>query len=146
MKNKRGKNMEIQKKRGITLVALVITIIILLLLAGVAIQIAIGENGLIPKSIKAQKEQAKAELHETVKLNYLSLNSKALENGQNSPAYELAFSGTEFSNRYDIIGDNIVDNIVDKKGTIIDTKENTINAIKEVYQVQSSSQTVQERK
>ena len=138
MKNKRGKNMEIQKKRGITLVALVITIIILLLLAGVAIQIAIGENGLIPKSIKAQKEQAKAELHETVKLNYLSLNSKALENGQNSPAYELAFSGTEFSNRYDIIGDNIVD----KKGTIIDTKENTINAIKEVYQVQSSSQTV----
>ena len=124
--------MKIQKKRGITLVALVITIIILLLLAGVAIQIAIGENGLIPKSIKAQKEQAKAELHETVKLNYLSLNSKALENGQNSPAYELAFSGT--------------DNIVDKKGTIIDTKENTINAIKEVYQVQSSSQTVQGRK
>ena len=47
--------MKIQKKRGITLVALVITIIILLLLAGVAIQIAIGENGLIPKSIKAQK-------------------------------------------------------------------------------------------
>lgn len=37
-------------KNAITLLALVITIIIMLLLAGVAIQMAIGENGLIAKS------------------------------------------------------------------------------------------------
>ena len=37
-------------KNEITLLALVITIIIMLLLAGVAIQMAIGENGLIAKS------------------------------------------------------------------------------------------------
>lgn len=45
----------IKKKNAITLIALVITIIVMLLMAGVAIQMAMGENGLIVKSIQAQK-------------------------------------------------------------------------------------------
>ena len=49
-------------KNGITLIALVITIIIMLLLAAVAIQLTLGENGLIAKSIHSHKEQAKSEL------------------------------------------------------------------------------------
>ena len=36
-----------RKNKGITLLALVITIIIMLLLAAVAMQMAFGENGLI---------------------------------------------------------------------------------------------------
>ena len=46
----------LQKKKGITLIALVITIVIMLLLAGVAIQMALGENGLITKSIVSKNE------------------------------------------------------------------------------------------
>ena len=114
-----------KKKNAITLLALVITIIILLLLAGVAIQMSFGENGLIVKSLQAQKEQAKAELYDTAKLSYANLNAKALENGQPSPGAELALSTVEFRGRYDIVGDDITD----KKGTIIDTKENVLNAI-----------------
>ena len=114
-----------KKKNAITLLALVITIIILLLLAGVAIQMALGENGLIAKSIQAQKEQAKAELYDTAKLSYTNLNAKALENGQPSPQAELALSTTEFIGKYNIVGDDITD----KKGTVIDTKENVLNAI-----------------
>ena len=34
-------------KRGITLIALVITIIVLIILAGVSIQLLLGENGII---------------------------------------------------------------------------------------------------
>ena len=114
-----------KKKNAITLLALVITIIILLLLAGVAIQMALGENGLIAKSVQAQKEQAKAELYDTAKLSYTNLNAKALENGQPSPGAELALSTTEFRGKYNIVGDDITD----KKGTIIDTKDNVLNAI-----------------
>ena len=114
-----------KKKNGITLLALVITIVIMLLLAGVAIQMTMGENGLIAKSVQAQKEQAKAELYDTAKLSYMSLNAKALENGQPSPKAELALSTTEFRDRYDIVGDDITD----KKGTVIDTKENVLKAI-----------------
>ena len=114
-----------KKKNAITLLALVITIVIMLLLAGVAIQMTMGENGLIAKSLQAQKEQAKAELYDTAKLSYTSLNAKALENGQPSPQAELALSTTEFRARYDIVGDDITD----KKGNVIDTKLNVLNVI-----------------
>ena len=114
-----------KKKNAITLLALVITIVIMLLLAGVAIQMTMGENGLIAKSVQAQKEQAKAELYDTAKLSYTSLNAKALENGQPSPQAELALSTTEFTNKYNVVGDDITD----KKGTVIDTKENVLKAI-----------------
>ena len=114
-----------KKKNAITLLALVITIVIMLLLAGVAIQMTMGENGLIAKSVQAQKEQAKAELYDTAKLSYMSLNAKALENGQPSPQAELALSTTEFTNKYNVVGDDITD----KKGTVIDTKANVLNII-----------------
>ena len=114
-----------KKKNAITLLALVITIVIMLLLAGVAIQMTMGENGLIAKSVQAQKEQAKAELYDTAKLSYMSLNAKALENGQPSPQAELALSTIEFRDKYDIVGDDITD----KKGTVIESKLNLINEL-----------------
>ena len=52
---------KIQKKKGVTILALVITIIIMLLLAGVVIQMAVGDNGLIAKVNQSKIEQAKAE-------------------------------------------------------------------------------------
>ena len=55
-------------KRGITLVALVITIIVLLILAGVAIRAIVGDNGVLKQSTKASKEhsfKAEVELADT---------------------------------------------------------------------------------
>ena len=97
MKNRKNKN-------AITLIALVITIVIMLLLAAVAIQMTMGENGLIAKSKEAQKAQAKAELYETAKLSYTNLKSKSLEDGQPGSQAELALSTTEFTNKYNIVG------------------------------------------
>lgn len=99
----------IKRKNAITLIALVITIIVMLLMAGVAIQMAMGENGLIVKSIQAQKEQVKSELYDTAKLSYISLNSKALESGLASPQAELVFSTTEFASKYNVIGNDITE-------------------------------------
>ena len=114
-----------KKKNAITLLALVITIVIMLLLAGVAIQMTMGENGLIAKSKEAQKTQAKAELYDTAKLSYTNLKAKALENGEASPQAELALSTTEFTNKYNVVGDNITD----KKGNVIETKANVLNVL-----------------
>ena len=114
-----------RRRNAITLLALVITIVIMLLLAGVAIQMTMRENGLIAKSAQAQKEQAKAELYEIGKLSYISLKAKATENGQPSPQVELALSTTQFRDKYNIVGDDITD----KNGNVIDTKANVLNII-----------------
>ena len=127
-----------KKKNAITLLALVITIVIMLLLAGVAIQMTMGENGLMAKSAQAQKEQVKAELYEIAKLSYANLRAKAAENGQPSPQVELALSTTEFTNKYNIVGDDVTD----KNGNVIDTKENLVNTLKMLYPSQETSKNI----
>ena len=54
------------RENGITLIALVITIIVLLLLAGVAIATLTGENGLITRAKQAKKTQIEAEIKESL--------------------------------------------------------------------------------
>ena len=44
----------------------------MLLLAGVAIQMTLGENGLFAKATNSKKEQSKSELYETAKIEYLN--------------------------------------------------------------------------
>ncbi len=58
--------MEQNKVKGITLIALVITIIVLLILAGVAISTLIGDNGILGKAV-----QAKEKTNEAGDLEYL---------------------------------------------------------------------------
>lgn len=54
--------------KGITLIALVITIIVLLILAGVTIATLMGDNGILTKATKAQDEQADATVVEAISL------------------------------------------------------------------------------
>lgn len=53
----------LRKSNGITLVALVVTIVVLLILAGVSINVMVGDNGIITKSkaIRSNIEKAEAE-------------------------------------------------------------------------------------
>ena len=67
------KNWIIKKERnnGITLIALVITIIVLLILAGVTIASITGENGILSKATNARDNNAKASAEERVKTEVL---------------------------------------------------------------------------
>jgi len=53
-----------KEERGITLVALVVTIIVLLILAGVTITLALGSNGIIGRAQDASNTWAKATANE----------------------------------------------------------------------------------
>ena len=44
-----------ESQKGITLIALIVTIIILLILAGISISMLTGENGLIKNARKSQR-------------------------------------------------------------------------------------------
>lgn len=58
----------LKNKRGITLIALVITIIVLLILAGVTISTLTGENGLLAKAEIAAQSNKDSEEEEKIKL------------------------------------------------------------------------------
>ena len=68
----RGINMLETKKenKGITLIALVITIIVLLILAGVSIAMLTGENGILTQANNAKVEQAHASVREAMSIAY----------------------------------------------------------------------------
>ena len=57
-----------RNQRGITLIALVITIIVLLILAGVSIAMLTGDNGILTKATESSVETEKAEISEKVNM------------------------------------------------------------------------------
>ena len=74
-----------KNQKGITLIALVITIIVLLILAGVSIAMLTGDNGILTKAEGAGNKSADAEFQESVKLVIaeIVLNKKTGESTQN---------------------------------------------------------------
>lgn len=69
----------IKKEKGITLIALVVTIIVLIILAGVSISLIVGENGIINMAKKAQEDTKIAEQEEKQQLNHLYLESQMVK-------------------------------------------------------------------
>ena len=63
------KNVKVNK--GITLIALVITIIVLLILAGVTLSIITGKNGILNNSIQAKENTRKSEIINSAKIDIL---------------------------------------------------------------------------
>lgn len=62
------KNKINNKNKGITLIALVVTIVILLILAGISISCVLGENGIIGYAKKAKSDTEKATIEEKLEL------------------------------------------------------------------------------
>lgn len=63
----------IKKEQGITLIALMITIVILLILAAVSIYMLLGDNGLITKAQQASEQMQIASGKEEIDLQVLDL-------------------------------------------------------------------------
>ena len=61
-----------RKERGITLIALVITIVVLLILAGVSIAMLTGDNGILTQAQKAKEQTEKASEAEKIQLALMS--------------------------------------------------------------------------
>ena len=60
----KGRNRRYYEEKGITLIALVITIVVLIILAAISINMAFGSNGLITRAQEAKLQQKIADLQE----------------------------------------------------------------------------------
>ena len=72
-----------RKQRGITLMALIVTIIVLLILAGISISMVAGDNGIIKQATEAKEKTEIAAIEEKIKLAV----SSALMDGLGSINY-----------------------------------------------------------
>ena len=72
------KNRKMQEK-GITLIALVVTIIVLLILAGISISMLTGQNGILNRASQAKKAQSTSQVEELAKLKLQELYTDNLE-------------------------------------------------------------------
>ncbi len=70
-----------KNNKGITLVALVVTIVVLLILAGVSINLVLGDNGIIAKAKEAQRKSAEASQNDLISMNELAQQLEEQING-----------------------------------------------------------------
>lgn len=77
-----------KNQKGITLIALVITIIVLLILAGVSIAMLTGENGILNQATNSKTETTKAEAVEKINLALNAVKSEIYAQEISDPAYK----------------------------------------------------------
>ena len=102
-----------KKQLGITLVALVITIIILIILAGVSINVLDGDNGIINRTKQAKEQTLIAQYKEDIELVKTETRLK-YNDGLTLERLKNAFdddSKKEWVNKTEIVQDNNTDKI-----------------------------------
>ena len=90
VKNKKLNSQTVSKTSGITLIALVVTIVVLLILAGITISLVFSENGIIAKAKEAAEKTNQAAINEQAHMNELAeyLENALNEIGGNTPPEE----------------------------------------------------------
>jgi len=117
--------------KGITLVALVVTIIVLLILAGVTISLVLGQNGILNQANDAQKASDKAYAKDVVEsaLKGLEVNKRVNNVDYNDADLNAALPDTfDVSNTEEVVY-NAKDNV--NYTITIDTTNYVVNEITE---------------
>ena len=108
-----------KENKGITLIALVITIIVLLILAGVSIAMLTGENGILTQAQNAKNKTDKATEEE--KIQMAVMGSSVDNNGYVDILDEASFK-QELANQF---GSQSLDVVANGDGSFIVTVEDT---------------------
>ena len=76
-----------KKNRGITLIALVVTVIVILVLAGVSISMLTGENGILKRAAEAKEKTQEAQNNEQAQIDAILAQMNMQQSGEicNSP-------------------------------------------------------------
>ena len=83
--------MKTQKNKAITLVALVITMVILIILAGVSINMLFGENGIITKAKLGKSKFLGEDAREVVEQRVAALKQESAQKGVDTTLYDFWF-------------------------------------------------------
>ena len=94
----------LRRNKGITLIALVVTIIVLLILAGISIAMLTGQNGILNRAAEAKEKTGTTQTEETVKLSVTDALTQGL--GSLTDAnLKTALNNNIGAGKYEISGD-----------------------------------------
>ena len=114
---------KLKNKKGITLIALVVTVVVLIILAGVSINAVLGDNGIIKKANQAASVTKEAEVKEAINRTilefYLTDDYETLEDFLNAKVSE---------GKIDSVTKNADGTLTVKKGEYSVTVENKTNS------------------
>ena len=112
------KEIKNKQERGITLIALVVTIVVLLILAGVSISLVINNNGVISKAKEARDKYAEAQTNDEKQLeetsDWIDEMEKGIEKVDGVPIPDGYYYVGGTKAKGIVISDNIADNELDK--------------------------------
>ncbi len=124
MLNKIIKN-NIKSEKAITLIALVITIIVLLILAGISISMLTGDNSILQKATDAKEQTGIQQEKEIIALAYHSALTKKVTNGNSSAVTDSELNDELDSNEATAIGNPIIVTFI-KSGNAYEIDSNGI--------------------
>ena len=117
-----------RNQKGITLIALVITIIVLLILAGVSIAMLTGNNGILTQANTSKSETAKAEAVEKINLTLNAVKAKIYEEQVSNSTYSpLDTAGTDVEPKISQVMQSDLSGIAKKATADADDGEYTYN-------------------
>ena len=117
----------LKTNKGITLIALVITIIVLLILAGVSIAMLTGENGILTRANDASDDSKRAEIADKVNMAIQSAYADAVVESTTSPSIDVTNLETIYSS--------------DNEGETFDITDGNLNADSEAATVTQDGKT-----
>lgn len=125
-----------KKENGITLIALVVTIIVLLIMAGVTISFLVGENGILGNAEKAAEETKEAKDKERIEMadSALKIDAYNDSNGDNSSIDWTKYYNEDKFNEY-LDGKGTASNFVNNSDGTISFEYETDDGEKIKYEV-----------
>lgn len=129
---------KIKGSKGITLIALVITIVVLIILAGVAIALSVGNNGIFTKAKEAKNKYSNSETIEQEQLN--ELYSKIESD-------EIFSEGSNYNTKIDEFKIAIAKALTDQKVETSkdDSIETMVKNIEKILEARTSNATVTQK-
>ena len=143
--------MEFKRSRGITLIALIVTIIVLIILAGVSINLLLGQDGIITRAKKGTEEYEKEAIREKVEIALADYNidsittnrEEKVEGALNALLANYTFEDIDIENNIGMIGDYEIELTIKNGVVVIETIEKVEGSLRIRYRLSTNEYTNQ---
>ena len=129
-----------KKEEGITLVALVVTVVVLLILAGISLALVLGQNGIVTKATKAGNDTKKAKAEERVQMIVAEYTTDK-QTGDTTDTLKNYITDKKTAGQYTDVTDVTEDTTANTTTITVDGYKVTVNSSLQIASTEGGSNT-----